>query len=707
MAATGRVWSGWERALWGLVALGAAAGLWAGIIRWRSEAANRTVTIAVDFNSAAELAQRVRRPVDDVLAALRTAGAGALAFEPYTLLQAGEYGVVTVGGRDVRALTALGGTLPEPWRTLLNESVHPDWTYVAWRAGQAPAWVADDLAGALEPVAVDRTEVASREGAWTGLALPFPLEQANLIGLGFPRDRAGRAADAGFGIVARFANDPGIDRWFDAAVPLQPIAVIFSGEEALGYPDRLDAAARRLGEAELPFGLIEFTPQKGTGYLARLTRWRALRVHSIPSRELQTLSLGAALDRWERAVQDRDIRLLYVHLYQEGAPPGESSALLNRNTAYLGGLKARLAASGVAIGPARLFAPFQTPPWLLAVLAAGAAAAAALLFRLFFPLSAGGQALLGVMACAAAPLFLAAYLKGYGTLAREGAALLAATAFPALAVVGEMARRGLSGAGWRAPDRAPGATEGPKGNPEGIVTTARRFARVSGLSLLGAVFVVGLLGDIRFLLKVDQFVGVKAMHVIPLLLAGACAVAWWGALQPAGDGGPGRGPARGLLPAVVGGAGRLFRQPLTLGHAAAAGLLGLAALVYVARTGNQGLAPPAVELALRQGLENLLVVRPRTKEFLIGHPLLWLALRWSAPAAGHAGSAVAARLLPWAPWLFVAGAIGQLSMVNTFTHIHSPLAISLVRTAYGLVLGLLCGLGADWIVRRAVGRLNR
>ena len=73
-------------------------------------------------------------------------------------------------------------------------------------------------------------------------------------------------------------------------------------------------------------------------------------------------------------------------------------------------------------------------------------------------------------------------------------------------------------------------------------------------------------------------------------------------------------------------------------------------------------------------------VRPRTKEFLIGYPALFLA-------AGYF-------LRGEKQWLWVLAAIGviaPISVFNTFSHIHTPLMISLIRTFNGLILGLLIG----------------
>ena len=101
-----------------------------------------------------------------------------------------------------------------------------------------------------------------------------------------------------------------------------------------------------------------------------------------------------------------------------------------------------------------------------------------------------------------------------------------------------------------------------------------------------------------------------------------------------------------------------------------------AGAVYILRTGNFGLPVANMEIVLREFLEKVLVVRPRTKEFLIGHPALYILLRERRGKAA---------------WLMPVAVIGQLSMVNTFSHIHTPLLVTLIRTGYGLVFGYIIG----------------
>jgi hypothetical protein len=122
-------------------------------------------------------------------------------------------------------------------------------------------------------------------------------------------------------------------------------------------------------------------------------------------------------------------------------------------------------------------------------------------------------------------------------------------------------------------------------------------------------------------------------------------------------------------------------------HVAAimAGMVGLA--VMVMRSGNSTPVPPSdMEMRLRAVLDHALVVRPRTKEIFLGHPALILALAFIL--AGWRRGAWIGVLL---------GAVGQVSLVNTFGHIHTPLLISLARVGNGLWVGIVVAL-ALWLL---------
>ncbi len=124
-------------------------------------------------------------------------------------------------------------------------------------------------------------------------------------------------------------------------------------------------------------------------------------------------------------------------------------------------------------------------------------------------------------------------------------------------------------------------------------------------------------------------------------------------------------------------------------------IVGMGALVMlmmvVLRSGNEaGVGVSPLELKFRATLDQVLYVRPRTKEILLGYPALWAAI-WLARRGER----------NWSRVLFVAGVVGLVSAVNTFCHIHTPLAVSLVRVVNGAWVGAIAGVALVWIIRKA------
>jgi hypothetical protein len=85
----------------------------------------------------------------------------------------------------------------------------------------------------------------------------------------------------------------------------------------------------------------------------------------------------------------------------------------------------------------------------------------------------------------------------------------------------------------------------------------------------------------------------------------------------------------------------------------------------------------------------VLSVRPRFKEFLIGFPCLMLL-----PALLPAHR----RVIGWLLALGIGVGVGDI--IDTFSHLHTPLEISILRIVNGLVIGVIIGALAIWIYRR-------
>jgi len=132
---------------------------------------------------------------------------------------------------------------------------------------------------------------------------------------------------------------------------------------------------------------------------------------------------------------------------------------------------------------------------------------------------------------------------------------------------------------------------------------------------------------------------------------------------------------------------RVWHVALALGAVAAL------AVVVLRRGNDPVIGVSEIELTLRQTLGELFA-RPRFKE-LLGHPLALLGLGLTAWPS-------------WSRWaLLTGGVVAQASILNSFSHYHTPLTISLERTLVALVGGLVIGLVALPLVRLATRLVGR
>lgn len=189
------------------------------------------------------------------------------------------------------------------------------------------------------------------------------------------------------------------------------------------------------------------------------------------------------------------------------------------------------------------------------------------------------------------------------------------------------------------------------------------WLRTLGYALAGAVFLSALGSSPATVLGLQAFKGVSLTLLVPPLLVA------YSFLEK---------DFRAVLT-------RLFLHPVRLGEAALASLALLLLALALLRRGNEAPLVPELELKLRSLLQDLMV-RPRFKE-VFGHALFPLAL-----------------FLPWPRWvqnglLFLA-ALGMASILNTFSHFHTPLPISFFRVVNGALAGLLLGLLGVILVRR-------
>jgi hypothetical protein len=667
------------------------------------EAANRQVEIVLDLDQADLLARSQGYRLEEVLGELRAAGLGAVAWSETNLAKLSGTGDLSVyEGRDLLDRLA-SGTAPAPELAALGREAffNAGYTYALTRDPVLAAWLHRNVPDHLP---AGRFRLVDR-GSLTVLEVALLKERAALLSLGFWEreiERSG-AARLGLRIVARPGNvtggEPAVRRTVEDLVQardrlgLSFSAIVFGGAEALGYPDQLAAASAGLSSLGAPLGLIE-TPeqlgninQRGAADLVERLGYRAVRVYSLP--DVRTYTPSELAGKAARSVKERGLRLVYVQPYLvvgerlatavERTPEGQSlftrpadlgpgldwTPILALNVNYLRAIAGDLQAEGFVFGPPLpLSAPVPAAPSKVLLIGLGPAAALGLAWLALRPRGRLWVLAGPVGAAGAALVLTVAALGGRAALAAQFGALLAALLFPSLGLA-------YLANSWLARPAASSRGE-IAGRMLGDVVGA------FGVTLAGGIFVAAILGDLRFMLELEYFRGVKLTYVVPVV---AAAVYWVRYRYPEATE-PAAWPA--TLRATAG-------KSIKIWHAFVAGLAGLAFIVYVGRSGSgAGLPIANFELRAKWWLERALYARPRLKEILLGYPALLLG-SWLAHTGRkqHLG------------WLLVGAAVGLVSQVNSFEHVRTPVLLSLARGLNGLWLGSLIGIAAvtaAWLI---------
>ncbi len=177
--------------------------------------------------------------------------------------------------------------------------------------------------------------------------------------------------------------------------------------------------------------------------------------------------------------------------------------------------------------------------------------------------------------------------------------------------------------------------------------------------VLSGLYIAALLGCRTYMLGFTVFRGVKAAQLVPLLVT-----------------------ALVLVHAVCADGGRILpggRRGM-LSVAALAVLLAAAAAVLLLRSGDAGGFVSAFELRIRNLLERLLFVRPRSKEMLL-----------AVPAAALFALSVKRRHPLFGIVFGIFAALETVSVINSFCHIVTPVHVTLIRTVLGALIGFVIG----------------
>lgn len=661
----------YNRVLIALILVGLLAAFTIAWQRHTVEQNTSRVELTIDYEDITELALTEGVPVADLMRQYKQAGITTLTIYETTLEKLHKSGKLTVvAGTDLLASFRRGELNSLPFRTEPQEPPSAQKIYILANAEQNGKnavfeEVKEDLIRRLGP---SRVRQLPGTDSRLVLAVDANYEKAVKWNLGLPKAEIAAAAEQGFQVIVRPSNYTkvtagDVNAVFDRIEGFNNISgIMFVGEEVLGYPDLVPLTAARMKERGLTLGMIEhplqlqFVKQDGLLQLAALNNYQAARVYVIPKDEQPKLKVDEAVHRWVLTDQERNIRINLLRKYDK---PEAYQTLVETNLKYISGVKQGLADKGFVFGRAGTFQPYFPSSLLLAVVTLGATAAGVLLLSLLMPMRPFIQYILLALIAAA---LMAPILLGSGNLVRQMVALASAIIFPVLAMTWQLDR-------WRRREPHAGTSLSRI-----LVDGVGNLTLTVLLAMIGGIYIAAILGDVRFLLEMEIYRGVKLTFIGPLLLMAIVYLMRFNLFEQVSVATP-----RELWQQIV----RILNYPVSIKTLLIFGFGALVAWVFIGRSGHTaGVPVPAIELKLRAFLEETMYARPREKEFMIGHPAFMLAVlayyrHWP-------------RLLHFA--LVIAATIGMGSLVETFAHLRTPVFMSIVRGLDGLLVGAVMGI---------------
>lgn len=458
---------------------------------------------------------------------------------------------------------------------------------------------------------------------------------------------------------------------------IKPTVLVSGRSEILGYPDEIDLVAKYMIENDIKAGLIESSVQRGhlkeegLDLLVRSLDYNAVRIFSVwpyIQERFEYYNYEGAEEienSLYRAVTERNIRFIYFK-------PIKLDELKTRYYQFIyltefeeyekmfHRFETRLAGHGITLGRSSTMPSIRVRIAKQTLMGWGIVAASILLLSHFIKLNKKQKHVLLIMGCAFVPLGFV--LKPM--LMDKIMALWVAIVFPSLAMV-YFCHRCFKYI-YREEENHKLYNK--------VLYAVRDLILVSSISLLGGLFVAAILSNIEYLLEMDIFRGVKISQLLPIIIYIASYMTYFGYKRKVNKD---EEPALRFMDIK-----KFLLEDIKIIYIILLGILLGIGYIYLARTGHETkIQASAMELILRNILEENLLARPRTKEFLIAFPALMVTIYFAKNKIKS--------------FIFLGGlatVIGQTSIVNTFSHIRTPVYLSVVRTVYSLIYGVFLGI---------------
>jgi hypothetical protein len=400
-----------------------------------------------------------------------------------------------------------------------------------------------------------------------------------------------------------------------------------------------------LRKNEVLLGVDEFNDTAEILRMAEGTGYEIVRVYNRP--------LHKWMDEYLLAVRDRNDRLLYLHLFLSG-----QDDLISYNQEHINQITTSIRKNGIvndfSFGKAESFKLLKENKILSFCVSLGILWAVAKLMML-----AGVPPKAGYIISALGLMLMVSLAVIDFSLYRDVISLAVAVIFPVVGIYSQMkTKRNVE-----------------EKKPQYVIGyAAKGFSEALSVALIGGLLLWGICANSEFLLGFKQFRGIKLLYIL----------------------------SYGLIIAlyIKDNYGLSINKPiLSIASIMMLLIVGAIFFVLINRTGNFSVIPiPKWEISFRIWLENVLPIRPRTKEFLIGFPALIIAGGTKALGKSRCST-----------WLYIVALLGLVSTVNTFSHFHISSLISIIRTLEGAFLGIMIGagvLGGLYLYEKRSNRYN-
>jgi len=372
-----------SRTAWALLLLAVLVSLGVAVARLRTERADRYVEVVVDGWDAQDRAKQLGVSYVQFLRTLKHNGATAVAIAERDLTSVQAAGSATVAtGAELRRRAAEGTVSQAVMEQLVHGVIMDGYTYVQTSRADLGATLVARLG--MEHV----HELAP--GLWE---IAYSHDRVVQITLGFDAADFQAVREAGLRPVPRPADYPGITAeqvaetfaTLDRLAP-ESRAIIFQGNEVLGFPAALQATADAIRSRQWVLGLVEkaqgagYIVQQGQERLAALVGYRVARVSSRLSSGTRILYVRPGTD----AVAD--VRRAAGAVEAAGFSPGIPGGFAYVHTGRLLQVILSLGLAGAAL--LLLQHQYRVGGWALGVWSLGLAAGA-ILWPYALPTAAG------------------------------------------------------------------------------------------------------------------------------------------------------------------------------------------------------------------------------------------------------------------------------------------------------------------------------